>query len=87
MIKVEPDITIYDSEYLRFVEIPKREGAKTRVIAVHAVRGDLLLGTIKWFGRWRQYTFWPEPETIFNRECLHHITGLITFLNAEPRKT
>lgn len=31
------------------------------------------LGTVKWFGRWRQYGFFPEPNTVYERQCLRDI--------------
>ena len=51
-------------------------GAKTRTVEVWSVHGAIL-GTIKWFGRWRQYAFFPADGTIFNPECLRDICGEI----------
>jgi hypothetical protein len=31
------------------------------------------LGEVKWFGRWRQYVFFPLHETIFDKSCLRDI--------------
>lgn len=42
-----------------------------------------LLGIIKWFGRWRQYTFFPQPVTVFNRECLRDIANFIDSVKSE----
>lgn len=44
------------------------------------------LGLVKWMGRWRQYAFYPAPETIWNRECLSDINTLITKLMNERKK-
>lgn len=32
-----------------------------------------LLGIVKWYGAWRQYAFFPEPETIYERQCLRDL--------------
>jgi hypothetical protein len=74
-----------ESRYLDFVMLPAVEGRKTRVVEVRSKRSGDLLGTIKWFGRWRQYTFWPEPETIFNAECLTDVETALGRLNDAHR--
>jgi len=33
------------------------------------------LGTVKWFGRWRRYAFFPERETIFEPTCLRDLAA------------
>ena len=65
--------------YITFQWMP-RPGAITHLFEVITRDGDLL-GVIKWFGRWRQYSFFPEPETVFNNGCLRTITSNIEILN------
>lgn len=59
---------------------------KTKAIGVWSRKSGETLGEIKWFGRWRQYTFFPRPETIFNSECLDDIRSYIKDLMLERRK-
>ncbi len=47
--------------------------------------GDLL-GVVRWYPRWRQYTFFPEPDTVWNPECLNDVCEFIRGL-MEDRKT
>jgi hypothetical protein len=43
--------------FIRYVEdAPK---AKTKVWKVLAKESDVLLGVVKWYGPWRQYSFFP----------------------------
>jgi hypothetical protein len=42
-----------------------------------------MLGIIKWFGRWRQYAFFPDNGTVYNVECLNDITIHIKELKNE----
>lgn len=59
-------------EYLKFVEV---EGTgKTRRVEVRSGFSSVTLGTIAWYSRWRQYTFWPERNTTFNRTCMEEIS-------------
>jgi hypothetical protein len=59
------------SKYLEFHLLEQKP--KTKVIGVYSKKNDDVLREIKWYGRWRQYAFFPEPETIFNSECLNDI--------------
>ncbi|MFL5954829.1 MAG: hypothetical protein ACJ76I_12055 [Gaiellaceae bacterium] len=60
-------------------------GRKTEVWHVCAARDGSRLGVIKWFGRWRQYAFFPEPGTVFNPECLDAINEQIRTLMRRRR--
>jgi hypothetical protein len=57
---------------------------KTQVWRVETRHGDPL-GTVRWFGRWRQYTFQPSPATIYSAGCLTDIADFIQALQAERR--
>lgn len=43
------------------------------------------LGTIQWYGAWRQYTFIPEYGSEYNNGCLDSISGFLTRLSKEKR--
>jgi hypothetical protein len=45
----------------------------------------LKLGEVKWFGRWRQYAFFPEPETVFEKHCMKDITNFLELLMEERK--
>ena len=63
------------SDYMEFIET--HDTGKTKVFEVRTLGGSLL-GVIKWYGAWRQYTFFPALSTIFNPDCL---STIIVFLN------
>ncbi|KKL56525.1 hypothetical protein LCGC14_2244500 [marine sediment metagenome] len=68
----------YHSEYLDFKELVTTN--RTKVYDVRSKRDGVSLGTIQWYGKWRQYCFYPKPETIFNRQCLHDIVDIMDLL-------
>lgn len=72
------DEKISRTRWLEFKNVTL-EGAKTRTIEVWNLR-ETLLGHIKWFGRWRQYAFFPAVETVWNRECLRDVQDVINEL-------
>ncbi len=70
--------------YIKFRFI--KQLTKTKVYHVIAKRSDDYLGAIKWFSRWRQYSFHPVGDTIFNTQCLKDICEFTEKLNQEHKK-
>lgn len=73
-------------EYIFFERHPELEKGKTQLWAVVSSRSGYVLGWVKWFGRWRQYAFFPEFNTIWNPTCLRLVNSHIGTLMAERKK-
>jgi len=71
----------FETKYLKFKLIEKKE--KTEVWEISSKLHGFRLGVIKWYGSWRQYAFFPEPETVFNKECMEDISDFIIDLMTE----
>ena len=67
--------------YIEFIE--DKPNPKTKVWSVIAKKTLALLGKVKWLGCWRQYAFFPEPETMFEEDCLREIAA---FCENQTRK-
>lgn len=72
------------SQYLEFAEIV--DTGKTKIFAVLSKSSGDRLATISWHGPWRQYTFKPEPKTIWNTGCLVDVNAFIDARMAERRQ-
>ncbi len=72
------------NKWVKFVDA-SRPHLKTKHVEVRGVGGDTLLGTIAWFGRWRQYAFYPESLTIFSDSCLDAVKREVQRLNLERK--
>jgi hypothetical protein len=72
------------TEYMEFVEI--RDTGKTKIFDVRSKSSGDQLGTIKWYGPWRQYTFHPIHATVFNIDCLSVIVTFIQGLMTERKR-
>lgn len=60
--------------YIGIRLIGTSESGKTNVYEVRTWDTDgFRLGTIKWFGRWRKYAFYPEAGCLFEETCLRDI--------------
>lgn len=69
--------------YIDFVKV--EEKPKTSVYEVRSKSSGIVLGIVKWYGSWRQYCFFPESKTLWNRTCLLEIGGFVLGL-MEDRK-
>jgi len=52
---------------------------------MYSVPGKGLLGTVAWYGPWRQYTFDPEADTTYNMACLQDIARFLGVQNQNHR--
>lgn len=71
-------------EYIVLVYAGDSPSGKTQIWRVETKYGDLL-GVVRWFGRWRQYTFWPSAETLYSAGCLADIADFIGSLRNARR--
>lgn len=62
------------SKWIDFVQMGRTD--KTLIWDV-VTKDGVVLGQIKWFGRWRKYSFYPKPETIYEQTCLRDIAAFI----------
>ena len=74
-----------ESKYLDFCVYPPAYGRKTVEVDVRSKSSDFRLGTIHWYGPWRQYTFSPNDGTTFNKACLREIASYCEQLTQEHR--
>lgn len=64
-------------EYITISKISDSKSGKTGIWSVINKKHGDLLGIVSWFGSWRQYTFRPQPDTIFSAGCLDDIESFI----------
>jgi hypothetical protein len=60
-------------------------GRKTDAWQVFSDAGAVI-GWVKWWGPWRQYTFQPEPRTVFHAGCLSDLAAFLTRENEARRE-
>jgi phenylpropionate dioxygenase-like ring-hydroxylating dioxygenase large terminal subunit len=53
-------------------EVQPIDAKKTRTWTVKTLAG-VRLGVVKWFAPWRQYSFFPDAGTAWERECLRTV--------------
>ena len=75
---------LQESKWIRFDEIPN-EKKKTKTFEINTKDSNALLGHIKWYGAWRCYAFYPEPNTVFERTCMNDIQNFINNLMTQRK--
>ena len=71
--------------FLNFIGPQPSDTGKTSIWIVYA-RGGGQIGIIKWFGRWRCYSFFPLTDTVFERSCLRDLADFCEARTFEHRK-
>lgn len=74
------------TDYIEFVLYKQKP--KTAVYLVVNTKSDppLPIGYIEWYPQWRQYCFFPNNTTFYNKECLQDITDFIQDLMEKRKK-
>jgi hypothetical protein len=80
MIRPESDWVaagvIAEYEYMRVIWWSRSPSGKTNVFEVQD-RHLGTLGRVRWFGRWRQYVFYPERDCLFSAGCLRDLASFL----------
>ncbi len=76
---------IKETKYLRFIKLERPPNKKTDIIIIKSLSGGYILGRIQWFGRWRQYCFFAENNTIWNLGCMEDVYEVLCNLKAERK--
>ena len=73
--------------FLTFERQPDEPSRKTAIVRVLQKSSGQVLGTIRWYGAWRQFAFYPAATTLYSAGCLEDINMSIRELMDEWRAT
>jgi len=65
------------SKWIEFKIYEKEQGKKTNKWLVITKENRSIIGTIKWYGAWRKYCFFPKDKTVWEEDCLRDIANFI----------
>ena len=71
IVKVNEDLA--HGTHIAFTFLSQEKTCVWRVESKSPGMRGYFLGTVKWFGRWRGYAFFPEGGTVFEKVCLREI--------------
>lgn len=75
----------FQYKYIHMMEVPTE--TKTKHWLVLTKESDARLGVIKWYGAWRCYSFFPDPETLYEHNCLWDIADFVAKETKAHRET
>lgn len=78
------DPSAWSGTHIEFVPSGMSATGKTMLWDVLAKAGGVL-GEVKWFGRWRKYSFYPAPDCVFEQTCLRDLAQFIEDRTREQR--
>jgi len=64
-------------KFFTVYELPIRPNRKTHDYVLRNNRSGVGLGTIEWYGPWRQYCFIPMAGTVWSADCLKDVATAI----------
>jgi len=77
-------------EYFRVFECEPEPRRKTRRYLIRSRRDDSHLGTIQWYGAWRQFVFIPVADevadTVWSTGCLRDVIDAIEWIADKRRR-
>ncbi len=75
---VGSDPSEFDGKYISFrLSDEQTESGKTQIWEVTARADGYNLGQVRWFARWRKYSFFPVGGCVFEENCLGDIAEFI----------
>jgi hypothetical protein len=73
------------AKWIRF-EDQMMANRKTKVFAVINKDTGKVIGTVSWYAPFRQYSYFPADNTVYERTCLRDIVEFIEKLMEEHKK-
>lgn len=86
MTESATDLRVHENKWMAYEEVEPAKPRRTRIISVVNRRSRLSLGLLKWYGPWREYSFFPYPNTLFNNGCMRSISGALDTLNIQQKE-
>ncbi len=81
---MDTPIDVYSAKWIDFVDITHK--TKTKKFLVINRESKSRIGEVKWYGPFRQYSYFPSPNTVYERQCLLDITRFIQNLMNDRKK-
>lgn len=73
---IEGKSNIADLKWINIFEVG--DTGKTKIFAVENRETGFRIGIIKWYGAFRQYSFFPADNCVFEKTCLYDIAAFMT---------
>jgi len=80
------EIETFDSKYLVFKLDEMTKDNLTQIYIIKNKTSSDILGYIRWYGAWRQYTYYTSPQCYMAKSCLVDINRFIDLLMKQRKE-
>lgn len=75
----------FSGKWIRFAEQIPFKPQKTKIFLVVNKDNDSPIAMIRWYGAFRQYSFFPLTSTVYEKQCLCDIAEFLKILMEERK--
>ncbi|MBL7942475.1 MAG: hypothetical protein JNM00_06900 [Flavobacteriales bacterium] len=79
-------IAQFETTWLNIIRQPRPSGRLTDIYFVMTRDEHHKIGEIKWYGAFRQYAFFPEGNTVYEKQCLGDLSKALQMLMDARKK-
>ncbi len=72
---IQAPVLAGNGRWITFWQLPKYPPRVTEIWEVRTTDGNQLLGEVRWFARWRRYSFFPQGGCVLEATCLRDIAN------------
>lgn len=77
---------VYEGTWFTVNRLPREGKRKTDNYEVLTRQCDVI-GHIAWYGPWRKYSYFPEPETVMEAQCMQEIAVFLRTITIARART
>ena len=71
-------------EFIQVQKLRPMQGRKTATRLIVNKRSGDLIGELRWYGPWRQWCFFPCPDTVWSAGCVRDVLDAISRAKEQP---
>ncbi len=75
-----------DFKHFFALESLPEAGRKTATYGLVNRSSGLSIGVVKWYGSWRQFCFFPHPNTVWSAGCLKDVADVLRWAGARRKE-
>jgi hypothetical protein len=74
---------VFKGKWIQVRRTGSRDLERTGIFTVETLDGHDRLGTIRWWGTWRKYSFFPDAGTLYEPKCLRDLANCVEQLTQD----
>jgi len=76
---------VHQTKWLYFRKHKRGFKKKTDIYDIYNKESNTIIGQIRWYSGFRQYSFFPCPDTVYEKTCMADITAYLVKIGEEHK--